>query len=115
VSAKRKVVQIVSSACAVGDTEGTSAAEGAMKPVVDITVAGRMGLFTIDPHTPRARRWFERHLTVGERTPSAAGGILCEGTGRCMDIVAAADRGRLRVEVNGQDMRGFGKQRRRSS
>jgi hypothetical protein len=27
-------------------------------------------------------------------------------------IVAAADRGRLRVEVNGQDMRGFGRSKR---
>lgn len=74
----------------------------------DLTVTGSMGLYSILPTTARGERWLRKHCSGGERT-WRAGALVCEGGDRCRAIVAAADRARLRVTVNGVDMAGFGR------
>lgn len=74
----------------------------------DLSISGSWGLYSITPRTARGKRWLARHCSSGERT-YVADALMCEGGDRCRAIVAAADRARLRVEVNGTDMSGFGK------
>lgn len=74
----------------------------------DLSVSGSWGLYSITPRTAKGKRWLKRHCSGGERT-YLADALVCEGGDRCRAIVAAADRGKLRVEVNGQDMTGFGR------
>ena len=74
----------------------------------DLVISGSWGLYTIEPTTPKATRWVRKHIPSPVKLH---GRIVCEGGDRCRDIVAGADRDGLRVEVNGQDMKGFGANR----
>jgi hypothetical protein len=77
------------------------------KKSADVSVSGSAGLYRISALTPLGRAWCARHLPGGERTV-LDGDVVCEGGGRCRDIVAVMVADRLRVEVNGVDMSGFG-------
>jgi hypothetical protein len=74
----------------------------------DLTISGSWGLYSITPTTPRGKRWLASHCSDGERT-HLGDALMCEGGDRCRAIVAAADRSRLQVKVNGVDMKGFGR------
>lgn len=72
----------------------------------DVIVNGEMGLYMIDPLTPRARSWLKKNIR-GEQTH--VGRLLaCEGSRNVREIVAGMVRDELAVEVNGVDMKGFG-------
>jgi hypothetical protein len=76
------------------------------KKSADVRVSGSAGLYRISALTPLGRAWCGSHLSEGERTV-LDGDVVCEGGGRCRDIVAGMVADDLRVEVNGVDMTGF--------
>jgi hypothetical protein len=74
----------------------------------DLRVTGSWGLYRIHAATRPGKAWVRKHLRGGERTVLDNGDTMCEGSREIRDIVAAADRAGLSVDVNGQDMKGFG-------
>lgn len=75
----------------------------------DVSVTGQWGLYTIQPHTAKARTWLAREIKNDgdEHTWTANGSLVCEGGDNCRAIVAAMVKESLRVEVNGVNMKGF--------
>jgi hypothetical protein len=80
----------------------------------DVIIDGRWGLYSIHPASKKGERWAQRKLSAGERTRIGEA-IMCEGSDRCRDIVAAMDREGLKVELNGVDMKGYGGPRTRTT
>lgn len=78
----------------------------------DLSITGSWGFYTIRAQTPKGERWVKKHLSDGERSHDSEGNVLCDDGDYCREIVAAAVRGRLRVEVNGVDMKGYGQEHR---
>jgi hypothetical protein len=74
----------------------------------DVIITGELGLYEIEPLTRAAKAWMDENLSGGERTRKGES-VICEGGDNCRDIVRAMDREGLKVEMNGVDMRGFGK------
>lgn len=72
----------------------------------DVSITGSMGLYAIEPNTPKARAWLRKNLAPKPQRLGDA--IACEGGDRCREIVRACVREGLRVEVNGTDMTGYG-------
>jgi len=69
---------------------------------LDVAISGQMGFYIITPLTPKARKWTGTNLN--HKLGSA---IACESGSRCREIVAGMVASKLKVEVNGVDMKGF--------
>lgn len=74
----------------------------------DVIITGQMGLYEIEPLTRSGKAWMDENLSGGERTRMGET-VVCEGGDNCRDIVRAMDCEGLKVEMNGVDMKGFGK------
>lgn len=71
----------------------------------DLSITGSWGLYSCVMNSQRARRWVEKNV---ESERIGDGNMFyIEGGDRCREIVAGAVKAKLRVEVNGLDMKGF--------
>lgn len=78
----------------------------------DVIITGELGLYEIEPLTRAGKAWMDEHLSDGEGERTRMGdSVICEGSDNCQDIVAGMDKDGLKVEMNGVDMKGFGKKR----
>jgi len=78
----------------------------------DVVITGELGLYEIEPLTHVGKAWMDENLSDGDGERSRMGdSVICEGRDNCRDIVAGMDREGLKVEMNGVDMKGFGKVR----
>lgn len=76
---------------------------------LDAVITGSWGLYTVAFLTDAGRAWREEHLPKGDEITEWCGQVVVEGGDRCRAIVAGMDRDGLQVEVNGVNMKGFGK------
>lgn len=78
----------------------------------DVVITGELGLYEIAPLTRTGKSWMDEHLSDGDGERTRMGeSVICEGGDNCRDIVRGMDRDGLKVEMNGVDMKGFGKER----
>ena len=84
---------------------GFTACRKGFKP--DVVITGQMGLYEIRFVTEGGTAWFQQHLEYHGRTWHGDA-LICDSSRMCRDIVAGMDRDGLAVELNGQDMKGFG-------
>lgn len=74
--------------------------------MIDVTISGQWGLYQIQPLSKSGQKWVRKHLS--KNSIKLHDSIVCEGSDRCREIVAAMDLAKLCVEVNGVNMKGFG-------
>ncbi len=78
----------------------------------DVIITGEWGLYEIEPLTRSGKAWMDEHLSDGDGERTRMGdSVICEGGDNCRAIVRAMDDEGLKVELNGIDMKGFGKER----
>jgi hypothetical protein len=78
----------------------------------DVVITGELGLYEIAPLTAAGKSWMDEHLSDHDSERSRIGdSVICEGSDNCRNIVRGMDRDGLKVEMNGVDMKGFGKER----
>jgi len=74
---------------------------------LDVAVNGSMGLYSCILLTERARRFAKNKIVVGSWQTFADTRFMIEGGDRCRAIVAGMVKEKLKVTVNGVDMKGF--------
>jgi len=78
----------------------------------DIAITGKLGMYEIAPLTRAGTSWRDEHLSERDSERTRRGeSVICDGMDNCHAIVAGMDRDGLKVEMNGVDMKGFGKER----
>jgi hypothetical protein len=76
----------------------------------DVVITGEMGLYEIEPLTRDGKAWMDINLSDGNGERTRMGeSVICDDSDYCREIVRGMDRDGVKVEMNGVDMKGFGK------